>query len=561
MMSPLCRPTRESDRLQEIKAVLLNAMLFAYIVQANTLIAKCIANAKYSLIIRSYGQLSEFGAYLNDDLSAEITTNGSSTAPMNAIIYINTQVDLGRSDLDNMRHEQAQSAIAILDGTSDSHHGSNTWSKPIGGLGFNSLVIMIKFNSEQRPEYKSLLFLSEQNLATDITLFSSNELQKMAAETYAMLSAWPKEKANRSDRESRQISGIYKPETSIISVELRHVGYYPCMVGKDYVGNSIAGVSRWTDEMIDACDGKASVSLFYIIDLLRSASSDDGSTEDAKFLRITSNPAKEGGAGWHFSDAPSHKTLWYENRANRIEWFGPIVEDYAISFVSRDPELRLHQAISRSTARYSNIVKMSSIKIKVPQAMLGAFQPAGFMTKRNITYKNYEDAITNRSSDITTATANGLWSREFDKYSGDWRTHTDSPQLWCDGHFFDDNAFSPVADAHFSPGFSVAFKASSEKNDHSNILFSGAANVVALAGGVQYKFLLQHYSSWISAFLSHRKEQNLSCLIHAGLTKSTVSTIKGCLLNKTGQHKTKQNRAYKLIKKHFTLPRKCGFGQ
>ncbi|WP_211829292.1 RICIN domain-containing protein [Kistimonas asteriae] len=460
-------------------------------------------------VIKDHGELTRFGMILHERLQTSSekpkSHNHHSVRPL---IYINTQGTHSKPALENIRSAYLQGAVVILDNTSGAE-GAEKLSASISGIGIASPVLLIGLGHHHTPEYK-ILDISNSEDKPDSPLSPTEQaMVSLAQEAHTLLDDWDSNTRNRNyrQRNTQDSNQFYRPETSI-NVEFRNIGS-PCMVGKDYHGNSVTGASRWTDEMIDACDGKASVSLFYTIDLVRSVASDDGSTEDAKYLRITLNPSGEGGAGWYFTDMPTHKTLWYESLTNRIEWFGPIVEDYTVTVSARDPEVRLFQAVPGNKPQNSNVVELPSIGIgvKIPKGLLNpAYMPfpsmglstglvAGFTTDRAVIYKNHEYTIINRSSDNHSATAAWLWSREFDKYSESWRTNS-TCLLWCDDPFFNDNAFSPAAYAHFAPGFSATFKVPGDKNDHSSFLFSGTANVVALAGRVQYKFLLQHYAPW-----------------------------------------------------------------
>ncbi|GAA4651344.1 hypothetical protein GCM10023116_36280 [Kistimonas scapharcae] len=459
-------------------------------------------------VIKQHGELTRFGMILQERLQTipdqPKNHNHYSTRPL---IYINTEAMHSKHALENIRSAFLQGAVVILDNTSGAE-GAEKISATISGIGIASPVLLAGLGHHHTPEYKILDISNTEDKPDLVSLHSEQAMDSLAQEAHALLEHWDNNTQSRNyrQRSTQDSSNTYRPETSI-NVEFRNVGS-PCMVGKDYHGNSVTGVSRWTDEMVDACDGKASVSLFYTIDLIRSVASEDGSTEDAKYLRITLNPSGEGGAGWYFTDLPTHKSLWYESLTNRIEWFGPIVEDYTVSVSARDPEVRLFQAVPGNKPQNSNVVELPSIGVgvKIPKGLLNPAIPrpsmglstglfAGFTTDRAVIYKNHEYTIINRSSDNDSATAAWLWSREFDKYSESWRTNS-TCLLWCDDPFFNDNAFSPAAYAHFAPGFSATFKVPGNKNDHSSFLFTGTANVVALAGRVQYKFLLQHYAPW-----------------------------------------------------------------
>lgn len=469
------------------------------------------------VLISEYGHTTEFGAALQTVFAAHNNPSGQQRVRPNHVVYINASEPLPEDSLTNIRNDLSKGAIIILDGTINSDDTSYM-SARIGGIGFSSPVLMIRYDSNQTPEYKALSIFNADAMMPSSIQYTDDRYQKMADETYSLLKLWtgkqrfkPTTLATHRDK-----TATYRPE-STINVEIRHTGF-PCMVGKEYDGNSVTGVSHWDADMIDACNNSASVSLFYTVDFIRSVSTEEGGTEDAKFVRITLNPEGDGGAGWHFTEKPIHKNLWFQSQTNRIEWFGPIVEDYSVKLASRDPEIRLYQTAPENKPQHSNIiVALPSIGIGVmlpkgvsmpPDATLGLPLKFGSTVHRAVIYKNYEYAIINRSIDDVTATASWLWTREFDKYSDGWRTNRIC-SLWCSDPFFDDNTFTPAAYAHFSPGFSATFRAPADKIDQSTIKFTGSANVVALGGRVQYKFLLQHYAPWSRKGSHYSFVQNL----------------------------------------------------
>ncbi len=482
-----------------IAIILISA--FSLFVQANNSLSEHSKNDFFN--VSEYGEVTPFGKSVLNNLPKTPHQNVTRQSFLNTVIYINSQTKLTTYDLKIIRAALSKGAIIILDNTTNNAE-TDSLSASIGGLGFNSSVLMIRNNNQQTPEYKLLDVDLTDETYPELSRYHQ-AINKLADNAVSILYDWKNSSSKQNIRHRKsEVDDRYRPETTI-NVEYRHTGF-SCMVGKSYEGNGITGHSQWTDEMVDACNGNASVSLFYTIDLIRSEANEDGSTEDAKYIRITLNPSGDGGAGWHFADTPKHKSLWHESLANRIEWFGPIVEDYSITISARDPDIRLYQAVPENTPQHSNIVTLPSIGIgvKVPNGLhlpipaitgLGAGLSSGFTTDRAVIYKNHEYTIINRSNDTNHAIASWLWTREFDKYSESWRTNS-TCLLWCDDPFFNDNAFSPAAYAHFEPGFSATFKASGEKNGQSTFLLKGTANVVALAGRVQYKFVLQHYAPW-----------------------------------------------------------------
>ena len=498
------------------QATFATVILLSLATHANSIVPLSQQPDSSDVLVSEYGSLSEFGSALLTAFAEHNNTGSQQRTSPSHVVYINAGEPLSESSLASIQNDLSKGAIIILDGT---HNGDDTsdLSTRIGGIGFSSPILMIRQDASQKPEYKSLSFFNADTPISSLMEYTQYRHQKMADETYRMLEPWTAKQRFRAATPStyRDNAVTYRPETTI-NVEIRHTGF-PCMVGKEYNGNSVTGVSRWDADTIDACENKASVSLFYTVDFIRSVSTEEGGTEDAKYVRITLNPEGDGGAGWHFSEKPTHRNLWFQSQTNRIEWFGPIVEDYSVKLASRDPEIRLYQSVPENKPQHSHIVALPSIAIGVmlpggvsipADATLGLPLKFGSTVDRAVIYNNYEYAIINRSIDDSTATASWLWTREFDKYSDGWRTNRIC-SLWCSDPFFDDNAFTPAAYAHFSPGFSATFRASAEKMDQSTIKFTGSANVVALGGRVQYKFLLQHYAPWSRKGSTYTFVQNL----------------------------------------------------
>ena len=118
-----------------------------------------------------------------------------------------------------------------------------------------------------------------------------------------------------------------------------------------------------------------------------------------------------------------------------------------------------------------------------------------YTNERSVTYKNFEYEIVNISSYRPEAMAGWIWTRNFDRYGSHWRKQS-KDVLYGNNWFFEDQAFSPAAYAHFSPGFSATFKVPASKRDYSVIDFVAGVRPVALAGHVTYGGFYQSFSKW-----------------------------------------------------------------
>ncbi|MCK5894386.1 MAG: leukocidin family pore-forming toxin [Endozoicomonadaceae bacterium] len=461
-----------------------------------------------SFAAKGYGESTAYFSVLQQKLrSNDMLLHAAALG--NRLIYINAKFSLTPDQEEEIRENLSSDYIVMIDSTeSTDKEATKKLSAALGGIGFDSPVILIRKTSDGIPEYKELIPYDKKNddtIALNISEPSIN-YEKLASETSSMLKAWKKpQQRNRANKSINQ----YSPEISI-PVELRHTGF-PCMVGASFDGNGITGNQYWHKEMVDACDNDASVSLFYTVDLVRSvASTVGGSSDDAKYIRITIDPASNGGSGWHLADRPTHKHTWYQSWANRITWFAPVADGYAVSINSNDPDVHLYNTIPSSYPKESNISDSSSIQIGVtggpnildPSKMKGK-NLAGFSgvnlgmtfsigSERSINYRNHEYELSNLSRAGKGDTASWLWSREFHRYAEFWRTRT-TGLLWCGDWFYDDHFFSAIAYSNFTPGFSATFYVPGDKSDVSTIEFESSINAVALGGRVQYLGVHQSY--------------------------------------------------------------------
>ncbi|OQX35689.1 MAG: hypothetical protein B0D91_10375 [Oceanospirillales bacterium LUC14_002_19_P2] len=465
--------------------------------------------------IHTYGERSQYTTELQKQFDKKHDRHSTHRHPLN-LHTVNARSPLTESQLNTLKRALSNGDTVIIDNSeliNQSH--SPSLSANLGGVGFDSTVVMLRKDVNGIPEYKELITYSESP-----DRLTHHEIEQLATETHTMVTAWKQTRTSRDKGRDQH----YRPEVSI-PVELRYTGF-PCMVGADFHGNGTTGSWYWEDEMIDPCNRGASVSIFYTVDLIRSVATVSGGADDAKYIRITVDPSSNGGAGWHLIDQPSHKHGWFQSWANRETWFGPVADSYYVTIQSRDPDVHLFNTIPSNHPKESQIMHTVGLQVGVSggptlfQAKLTGTNPLGFSgitpglsftytSERAISYNNHEYELINLSRAGTTDKAAWIWSREFDKYAKLWRTQR-TCELWCQDWFYDDVAFSAAAYSSFTPGFSATFQAPADKTDISVIEFESAIKPVALGGRVQYAFLFQHYTPWGMKGTKYSFRQNLT---------------------------------------------------
>lgn len=476
--------------------------------------------------ISMYGPVTGCASALQGKLGSHGGGSRASILPQD-IAYVNAAAPLTAHHQDRIRETLASGGTVIIDNTG--HHNkarARKISAALGGIGFDSPIVMIRKNSDGVTEYKQLIPYSAEGYTIDQAPGRSLDHDAISEETISMLRNWQKKDPKRRARER---DSHYRPEVSI-PVELRYTNF-PCMVGEKFNGNGVTGSWYWDDTLIDACNKNASVSLFYTVDLVRSVSSSAGSgADDAKYIRITVDPSSNGGAGWHLTDKPSHKHTWFQSWTNRETWFGPVADSYYVTIQPNDPDVHLYNTIPGNHPRESQIMSTVGFQVGVsggPSLFNPALMGTGaagqnllgfsginlglsftYSSERAISYSNHEYELFNLSRAGSTDKAAWVWSREFDKYASYWRTNR-TCELWCQDWFYDDLAFSAAAYSNFTPGFSATFRVPASKADTSTLEFESAIKVVALGGRVQYAFLFQHYTPWGLKGTRYSFKQNL----------------------------------------------------
>ncbi len=305
------------------------------------------------------------------------------------IIFVNARFFLPADEQIIIQEKLDQGSIVIIDGTEALTSETQQTSARIGGIGLGGSVVMIRKPPNNQPEYKHLIWgnLTESDIRTASGI-THETIQKLALTTQQMLESWQQQYLHRATIKTAGKIPPWKPELSI-PIEIRHIGF-PCMVGSRYEGNNITGYSAWDEDLIDACNNNASVSLHYTVELIRSHYS-KGSTHNAKYIRITMDPSSNGGAGWHLVEKPHHRHTWFESWANRETWYGPIADSYDITLEPLDPDIRLYHSIPTNHPKHSDVTHTTKIMVGVMLAM--------GLTTPSEEQSNHDDQATGANTD------------------------------------------------------------------------------------------------------------------------------------------------------------------
>ncbi|WP_018693428.1 leukocidin family pore-forming toxin [Algicola sagamiensis] len=417
------------------------------------------------------------------------------------------------SDTDNGAHQLLREAIRkkknlMLQLSSlGSEAQRSAFTAQYLGIGLSDPIVLVHFQQGE---------MSYQSISIDGDPQLQENQQRLIDEVTTIVQSWeqePKRRTKRSTRMSRLASAAasgedYKPEATI-PIEFRRINV-KCRVGKEFDGNGWSNTGNWNGHIEDACNGEGSVSLFYTLDFIRSVpynGGGDNNADDAKYLRVTLNPEKGSGSGWHLVDKPRHEHTWFESWTNRLTWFGPIAMDYGVEVYSSDPEVRLYTSMPNNKPKESDIRDVTGFSVGVSgglKAEVGDKGPTvggdikadySYNSSRWVSYKIYEYTLENQSKAGHSDKARWLWDRKWDEYSKHWRTN-DTCALWCSDWFFKDSEFTAAAYANYKPGFSATFRVNSDKQGKSLFTISNKVTIAALGGRVQYMGFLQGYTPW-----------------------------------------------------------------
>lgn len=378
----------------------------------------------------------------------------------------------------------------------------NSLTAQLVGIGLTDTLVLARKSLTGTPEFKAISSANQSRERLN--------RQVLVQSAWDALSEWLHDQKDASNRRitpqnSSNNPQNYRPETTL-PMEFRRVSI-PCTVGDDFQGNGFTHNASWKGEIQDACQGQASVALFYTLDFIRSVPFQGGgqlNADNSKYLRITYDPKSSGGAGWHLVDKPSHKHSWFQSWANRIDWFGPIAMQYGVEISSTDPQVRLFHNTPDNSPLQKDIRELSGLSVGVngggkvefgekgPSIGLDATASFSYNSSRWVSYKTHEYEIRNLSNRDT---AKWVWDRNFHAHASQWRSHNVAP-LWSTSWFFDETFFSPAAYANYKPGFSATFRVEGDYENSSTFNLINSINIVALSGRVQYSGLVSVYEPY-----------------------------------------------------------------
>ncbi len=312
-----------------------------------TTLAFTMVTPHHASAMGAWGAVTAYGQYLQ---GIEKEHQASRQHQGSTLTYLNAQTPLSAYQLSALEDRLRQGDSLVIDGTESSPESIQSISALLGGVGLYGDVVMIRKTGNAPAHYKQVFSASAPSASA----------QQLALETWMLHQQWIRQALTPIQR--KVTANGWRPESSI-HIELRQINL-PCLVGNQLEG-SLSSPVRWTGGFVDACDRRASVSLMYTVDFIRSIASTAHGTEDSKYIRITIDPESQGGAGWHLVDKPRHKHTWFQSWANRTTWFGPIADHYGIAIHSHDPHVRLHHAIPASTPIRSFIRAKTTVKVSV----------------------------------------------------------------------------------------------------------------------------------------------------------------------------------------------------
>ncbi|WP_211826356.1 RICIN domain-containing protein [Kistimonas asteriae] len=302
--------------------------------------------------LSAYGPMTDFGNTLESLKSS--AAHARASLPL---LYLNAAMPVSEDQLSDIEDRMWAGDILLIDGTESEPQTVQAISASLGGIGLYGHVIMIYKPAFAPAQFKQIVSAGREPPNSDTA-------GKLVNETLALHDRWSRQQQYKTSQQ-RFSPSEWRPETTV-QIELREINL-PCLVGNQLEGTH-SEPTYWTGGLIDACDHRASFSLNYQIDFIRSTSSLQGA-EDAKYVRFTVNPESSGGAGWHLVDRPTHRHTWFQSWTNRTTWFGPIADYYRIDIHALDEDVRLTHSIPGSSPKHSKVKAKDTIKVGLPVRM------------------------------------------------------------------------------------------------------------------------------------------------------------------------------------------------
>ncbi|MGL4858278.1 MAG: leukocidin family pore-forming toxin [Enterobacteriaceae bacterium] len=227
-------------------------------------------------------------------------------------------------------------------------------------------------------------------------------------------------------------------------------------------------------DIVDYCDGKASVDINYNIAMIRSIRADKpggGSTKNAKYVRVSVSNDYGEGNGIHLRDSLIQDNTWIHTRAYRYTRIGPFAKSY--KFWVKPTEGAIPLVVNKLPENENtdyNHTQTNSISIGVNASLgasVGAEGPelsgevsasASYTNSRELSWNTKEYAIRNTSTGSEFQVA---WVRSLDAcqelISTEFSCYFTSSHFWG-GNMWDESKFNPIAYANFTPNFDVLYE-------------------------------------------------------------------------------------------------------
>ena len=445
---------------------------------------------------------SHSGDQLSSNHIGSLTEYGQLLQPGDGILYVNV-LELSPEETEQVRSAYMRGVMVLLDGTEAWPELISEVSMKIGGMGVSSPVLLLSYNNG-KPVYHSLmadlekkddLTRANKTALNQALLNNSDVKQSLVNSTRSAIKAALRHAQTYS---AASTDKPYSPEYTYTTRLTRN--NFSCNLKEKLKGFSFDGSPDF-----DACKQKGNIDLAYTVDWIRSvkAQGEAGSTEDAKFVRISVMP-ESGGTGIYLADNAEEKTTWRESAAHRDSWFGPFVNQYKFSIASDNSDVWLKghkpeqinpgQTVTTKTGINVGVGVSASADHEGPKGeVTGSFS---YTSERSITQTVYEYTVENHSgSEINKAA--WVWDRDFDKNVCSWLTREDFPSscyfsgpLWDESPVFNKGKFSAISHKNFVPGFSATYQTSSDNTGKVNFKLKTELEVMGLGGKVIPGFVL-----------------------------------------------------------------------
>lgn len=434
--------------------------------------------------------------------STNLESRDKSKGISNQLVYLNGAYSIDDEYTHYIQNALKSGKVVILDNTENYVDSEkNNQALNAFGVGFDAPVVIAHYRHGKLKfipiELAEETEAQDGNLNTALTREEQNALLLSTAKrTLEEISSLEYE--SKAESMVHQYSGgaPYIPEFSF-TVEQKSINR------KCYLYSALNGSSFGSDYH-DACDGKASISLVYHVDMIRSLSGHTsvGHTDDAKYVRISLDTQNGAGAGIHLADNVSQQHTWFQSWAHRDEWIGPFADSYQFKVypynsATNDLTLLKHLPLQvnpettyRETTGFNvgaGVTAGAEVGSEGPKVSAGATAELGYTSSRMVIFTNNEYEVENNTQNLT---ADWKWDRQYEERHCDWLTRRDfnncyfTRALWNSSWVFNKSKFSAISHKNFLPGLSVTYKAPGNKTDHTFFALEAKVKVMALGGKV-----------------------------------------------------------------------------